>query len=216
MKNLNIKPFIYLFVVASALSWIGIALLTGVDMSKLWDFVRLLPNVATIDLLLFAVFTRWGWRWKVFHGWLVPFPDLNGTWQGTIQTTWVNPQTGEQPGQIPTILTIKQSFGKISCVMRTGEMTSYSYAEGFKLEKEQQIRQLAYSYTSKPVPSATDRSRPHEGTMIFDVIGAPASKLKGCYWTDRKTTGEVVLTFRDKKLMDDVPKDVDLHPVSSV
>lgn len=216
MKNLNIKPFIYLFVGVSALSWLGIALLTGVDMSKPLDFVRLLPNVATIDLLLFAGFTKWGWRWKVFRGWLVPFPDLNGTWQGIIQTTWVNPKTGEKPGPIPTILTIKQSFGRISCVMRTGEMTSYSYAEGFKLEKEQQIRQLAYSYTSKPTPSATNRSRPHEGTMVFDVIGKPASKLKGHYWTDRKTTGEVTLVFRDKNLMDDVPDDIGLHPVSSV
>lgn len=205
----------YLFLVVSATVWLGIAVLTKIDISKLWDLAKILPQVATIDLMLFAAFTKWGWKFKIFQGWLVPFPDLNGTWQGSIQTTWTNPETGERPGPIPTILSIKQSFGKISCVMRTGEMTSYGYAEGFKLDKDQQIRQLAYSYTSKPIPTATERSRPHEGTMVFDVIGKPVSKMKGPYWTDRKTTGEINLTFRGKKLLDDIPEDLEPHLVSS-
>ena len=89
-------------------------------------FLRILPFCVSIDLLFIAAFSTYLWRWNIFQSWLVPFPNLNGTWQGYIQTTWVDPFTNERPAPIPTILTIKQSFFKISCVMRTAEMTSRS------------------------------------------------------------------------------------------
>ena len=214
MKNLNIKAFVYIFLGISAALWLGIAIATGVDLSKVWDFVKILPKVAAIDILIVGIFVKWGWRWKRLQGWLVPFPDLNGTWQGTIQTTWKNKETGETPGPIPTILSIKQSFTQMSCVMRTEEMQSHSYIEGFKLDKDAQIRQLAYSYTSKPRPTVTERSAPHDGAIVIDIMGKPVDKLKGRYWTERKTTGEISLTFREKDLLDDFPSDLGEHPMS--
>ena len=215
MKNLNLKAFVYILVGLSAILWVVIAILTGLDISKLWDFIRILPTVAFIDLIFLSIFIKWGWRWKLFQAWLVPFPDLNGTWQGSIQTTWKGPESGQIPGPIPAILTIKQSFTKVSCVMRTAEMTSYSFAEQFKLDEDSQIRQLVYSYTSKPKPAIINRSMPHEGTIVFDIIGKPVSKVKGHYWTARKSTGEITLTFREKKLLDEIPNDLGPHPVSS-
>lgn len=214
MKNLNLKAFVYIFLFVSGFLWICIALLTNIDLSKLWDFFLILPKVAAIDLLFIAIFTKWGWKFKLFQGWLVPFPDLNGTWEGHIQTTWVNPDTGNLPGPIPVILTIKQSFGGISCVMRTAEMTSYSFAEEFRLEKDNQIRQLSYSYTSKPNLTVAERSTAHDGTIVFEINGTPASKLKGNYWTARKSTGEIILKFRSKTCLDEIPKDLGQHPLS--
>lgn len=214
MKNFNFKPFLYIFLGVSAASWFLIALLTKVDLSKLWDLILILPKVATIDLFLWLMFREWAWKLKLFQGWLVPFPDLNGTWQGFIQTTWVNPATGQRPGPIPAILTIKQSFSNISCVMRTSEMTSHSYAEGFELHKEHQVRQLTYSYTSRTNPTVTERSVTHDGTITFEIIGTGVSRLKGNYWTTRRTTGEVTLTYRCKDRLDELPADIGPHPVS--
>ena len=93
-------------------------------------------------------------------------------------------------------------------------MQSHSYIEGFKLEEDAQIRQLAYSYTSKPRPTVRERSAPHDGAMVLDIIGKPVDKLKGRYWTERKTTGEAELTFREKRLLDDFPSDLGVHPMS--
>jgi uncharacterized protein YdeI (BOF family) len=214
MKNLNLKAFVYIFLFVSGLLWICIALFTNIDLSKLWKFFLILPKVAAIDLVLITIFTKWGWKLKIFQGWLVPFPDLNGTWEGHIQTTWVSPDTGKSPGPIPVILTIKQSFGSVSCVMRTAEMTSYSYAEEFKLENDNQIRQLSYSYTSKPKLTVADRSTAHDGTIVFEIIGALASKLEGRYWTARKSTGEITLKFRSKNHIDEIPEDLGKHPLS--
>jgi len=172
--------------------------------------LRAVPILATIA----ALFAWHGWQWRFFHPWLVPFPNLNGTWQGFIQTTWKNPETGKTPGPIPAILTVKQSFMRISCVMRTAEMVSRSFLADFWLDGDEQIRKLSYSYTSNPLPSVVDRSNPHSGTMVFEIVGTPATKLKGVYWTDRKTTGEVTLEFRERKRLEEMPEDLGYHPVS--
>jgi hypothetical protein len=156
---------------------------------------------------------KWGWRWKWLQGWLVPFPDLNGTWQGQIETNWKDAQ-GKTPGPIPVILTINQTFGQISCVMRTAEMESHSYLEGFCIDKDAQVRRLCYSYTSRPKVTLRDRSTPHDGTTLLNIIGKPVHKLEGEYWTQRQTTGTIALMFRTKKLLDQIPSDLLDHPVS--
>ena len=208
MKNLNHKSFIVIILIISAFVWWMIAQIKGIDLSDLWILLKQIPDVAFINGVLFTLFAKWGWKYKIFQGWLVPFPDLNGTWQGTIQTTWVDPKTNKTPDPIPVLLTIKQSFLSLSCVMRTAEMTSYSYAEDFRIDNEKQIKQVVYSYMSKPVVTLAERSTPHEGTIIFDILGSPVNKLSGQYWTSRKTTGIIELTFREKKLLDQLPSDV--------
>ncbi len=213
MNNLNLKSSVYLLLGISGILWFSIASFSGLDISKIIDFFKVLPRVAGIDLLIIGIFIKWAWKLRIFKGWLVPFPNLNGTWQGYIKSTWVNPETGTSLAPIPAILTIKQTFLRISCVMRTNEMTSYSYSETFKLESDYQIKQLSYSYTSKPLTTITDRSPFHDGSIVIDIIGDPVTKLKGQYWTLRKTTGEVILTYRDKKLLDEYPDDLGEHPL---
>jgi len=189
-------------------------LISGKRVTDLWSAVVIGYQSVPIVVGIATIFALYGWRWRVFHRWLVPFPDLNGTWQGSIQTTWKNPETGKTPGPIPAILTIKQSFIRISCVMRTAEMASRSFLADFWLDGDEQIRKLGYSYVSTPLPSVAHRSKPHYGTMVFEIIGSPATKLKGIYWTERNTTGEVALVFRERSLLEEMPDDVGTHPVS--
>jgi hypothetical protein len=159
------------------------------------------------------VFSLHAWKWPIFRNWLVPFPYLEGTWQGNIQTTWKDPKTGEIPGPIPVILTIKQSFVRISCVMRTAEMTSRSYFADFWLDSDEQLRKLGYCYTSAPSVTVAERSQAHDGTMALEIIGDPVEKLRGTYWTTRKTTGEVTLTFRCRQRLHEYPDALGEHPM---
>lgn len=207
MRNINMRPFLYLLAGLSVIVLFLAALVRGVDLASFLDVLQLIPFVAAVDGIAFFVFTTWLWRWKRLGGWLVPFPDLNGTWQGHIQTSWKD-EDGKIPGPIPAILTIKQSFGRISCVMRTGEMESYSFAEGFDIDEHAQVRRLCYSYTSKPKTSLRDRSTPHDGTVLLAIHGTPVRKLEGEYWTQRHTTGTVALTFRTNELLSDIPSDI--------
>jgi len=210
MKNLNIKPFLLILLGISGLVWFIAAKASGLNLANFFDFIKPIPTVVTVDLIVIGIFLKWIWRWRWLQSWLIPFPDLNGTWQGQIQTNWKNEQ-GTTPGPIPALLTIKQTFGRISCVMRTAEMESHSYVEGFYINKERQIRQLCYSYTSKPYTGLRDRSTPHDGTILFKIIGKPVHKLEGEYWTERNSTGKVELTFLTKDLLDELPTDM---PVS--
>lgn len=214
MKNIRLKASIYAITVVSAMAWFILAWISGVDLSAAKDFFGLIPKVVTIDLMAIFIFTQWGWKLKCFRTWLVPFPNLHGSWTGSIYSDWVNPETGEPVPPIPVMLTVNQTFSHISCMMHTGEMKSYSVAEGFNIDREKQIKQLAYIYTSKPRITLNQRSLPHDGAMVFDIIESPACKLTGRYWTERKTKGEIILTFHSKLVLEELPGSTGRHPVT--
>ncbi|EAQ5910746.1 hypothetical protein FEF66_22515 [Salmonella enterica] len=214
MRNVTFKNSLYLLIGFSAIAWFSLAYVNGLDLSKLKDFLGLVPKVVSIDLLVVAVFAKWGWKLKIFRGWLVPFPDLNGSWVGSIYSDWKNPNTGEKVPPIPVMLTVKQSFFHISCMMCTSEMESFSYSEGFLIDPERQIKNIAYSYASKPRLSLRERSIPHDGTVVFKIIENPKLKLVGRYWTERLTKGEIVLQYHSKELLEEFPKNFGEHPVT--
>lgn len=215
MKNLNIKPFLFLLAGFSTIVLFLAAVIQGFDLHNFVDVLRLIPIVATADGIAYFIFTTWFWRWKPLQGWLIPFPDLNGSWQGYIQTSWKDSE-GHMPNPIPVILTIKQRFSQMSCVMRTVEMESHSYLEGFSIDKDAQVRKFCYSYTSRPRSSIRGRSTPHDGSILFNIIGSPVKKLNGEYWTQRQTTGTVELAFRTKVLLDELPNDLLVNPVNVI
>lgn len=214
MRNVTLKSSLYLLVGVSALAWFVLAHISGLDLSKIKDFFSLVPKVVSIDLLVIAIFVKWGWKIKIFRGWLVPFPDLNGSWVGFIYSDWKNPTTGERPPPIPVLLTVNQSFFHTNCVMRTGEMESSSYSEGFLIDPDRQIKSVAYSFTSKPRLSLNERSIPHDGTAVFQIIDKPKQKLIGRYWTERLTKGEIRLKYHSKELLDELPGELGEHPVT--
>ncbi len=217
MKNIKIKTALWILLALSFLLFYVIYYVQGSPNFNLKTVFQILPKVVSIDLVIFGLFVSFLWQLPIFRNWLVPFPNLNGTWKGEIQTTWTDPETGERPGPIPAILTIKQSFLHISCVMRTAEMTSRSLTSGFVLDKENQLERLVYTYDSNPIETVRERSPQHCGTMDFEIIREDKEiKLKGGYWTGRKTTGTIEMHFWEKKRIYSFPKEMGAHPVSEV
>lgn len=216
MLNVTIKSSLYILVGISAVAWFSLAYVSGLDLSKVKDFFGLVPKVVSIDLLVIAVFVKWGWKLKIFRGWLVAFPNLNGSWIGFIYSDWKDPATGEKPSPIPVLLTVNQSFFHLSCIMRTSEMESSSYSEGFLIDPDRQIKSIAYSYTSKPRLSLNERSIPHDGTAVFQIIEKSEQKLVGRYWTERLTKGEIRLKYHSKELLEEMPDNLGEHPVTEV
>ena len=217
MKNIRIKTALWILLVLSFLLFYAIYHIQGSQGLNLNTIFQILPKVVSIDLVIYGVFVGFLWKFPIFKDWLVRFPNLNGTWKGEIRTTWTDPKTGERPGPIPAILTIKQSFLHISCVMRTAEMTSRSLTSGFVLDKENQLERLVYMSDSNPVETVRERSPQHCGTMDFEIIREGKEiKLKGGYWTGRKTTGTIEMNFWQKKSINSFPTEMDPHPVSEV
>lgn len=213
MNNLNGKRFaLALFVVfAPCFAWV--AYRSGKTPTDIWSALVLAYEAVPMVLFAVGIFVVYGWRLRIFQGWLVPFPDLNGTWRGTIHSTWTNPETGEVVAPIPAILTVKQSFIRISCVVRTSEMTSHSYLASFWIDGDEQIRKLGYSYQSSPRVLVQERSTPHVGSMELELLGQPVKKLSGTYWTTRRTVGEATFEFFTKKWLDEMPANLGQHPM---
>lgn len=207
MRNANLKVSLWILLVLSAIIWVLFAYFAGLDLSKISDFFGLIPKVVTLDLIAITIFVKWLWRWKRFRGWLVPFPDLNGTWLGEIRSEWIDQEKNKKTPPIPAMLTVRQTFFYTSCVMQTKEMRSGSYGEEFQIDEERQIKQFIYSYVSRPKISLQERSNIHHGTVLFEVIESPKMKLKGGYWTDRKTIGEMEFIFHSKKILEELPED---------
>lgn len=214
MNNLMIKSAISLLVGISVVAFIALAHFNNLDLSRVENLLELSPKVISIDALVVTVFTKWGWKLKLFRGWLVPFPNLSGSWLGHIHSDWKNPKTDLKPPPIPIMLTVNQSFFKISCIMRTSEMKSSSYSEGFLIDDDRQIKSIAYSYISKPRLSLSDRSMAHDGTAVFEIIEKPKKKIVGRYWTERLTKGEIVLEHYSTKLVEEMPESLGEHPVT--
>lgn len=217
MKNIKIQAALWILLVFSlSVSYVIYRIQDSPDLN-FKTILQILPTVVTVDLILCWLFNRFLWKLPIFKNWLVSFPNLNGTWKGEICTTWTDPKTGERPGPILAILTIKQSFHHISCVMRTAEMTSISLTSSFVIDKEKQIERLVYTYDSNPIETVRERSPRHCGTMDFRIVRDGKNiKLTGGYWTDRKTIGTIEMSFWNKEQTNSYPKEINTHPVSEV
>lgn len=216
MRNINLKNSLYLVVGLTIGLFFLLSFLQNISDYNLKNILKLISQIVTINTLIIGFFIKVLWKCRIFKGWLVPFPNLNGTWKGYIHSTWVDPKTNQRPNPIPAIVTIHQSFSYISCATRTAEMSSISIVSDFYLDKENQIKKLYYSYDSNPLLTVRERSPQHSGTMAFNIIEIPKLKLSGEYWTGRKTTGEITIEFWKKDKLNYYPDDLGSHPVSEV
>jgi hypothetical protein len=214
MKNRQLRPAIFALIAISAIAWFVFAWISGVDISTARNFFSLIPRVVTADMVVIILFTRWAWKFRVFRKWLVPFPNLQGTWAGELRSDWIDPETGKTIAPILVMLTIKQSFSHISCMMHTQEMKSHSFSTDFVIDDDAQISRIAYIYTSRPRISLHNRSLPHDGAIVLDIIESLPRKLDGRYWTERETRGEVSLEFCDKSILTEIPENLANHPLS--
>lgn len=160
------------------------------------DFNKALTHISTtisINIVIWLLFIKWGWKCKVFYPWLVPFPDLSGDWSGTIKSNWKEKEL--EP--IPTEVSITQTFFNIQVRIKTGESRSYSIGASFDIDKERGFQQLFYSYLNTPKPGVRERSEIHYGSTLLNFEGFNVTKMDGEYWTSRETTGEIELTKKN-------------------
>ncbi len=204
MRNIKHEILLWVHIVSIVLIWTAILYLTGTGLAINWEALKKLPDVVTVYVILSVVFTKWLWRWRIFKGWLVPFPDLQGTWQGELRSNWKDPRTGAPPPPIPMILVIRQSFTSISCVMYTSESESYSTAA--QMDESTGVVRLNYNYTNRPKATLRDRSTMHDGAASLRVVTAPQPALEGPDWTSRCTAGDIAINYRSAELLESFPE----------
>ncbi|MGH3636131.1 MAG: hypothetical protein ACRDTS_18995 [Mycobacterium sp.] len=105
-------------------------------------------------------------------------------------------------------MVVRQSASELSVKLLTNESRSASSFAGIRLVDGSY--ELLYLYLNRPDSRYESRSRMHHGSTVLDLSGNPVKHLKGRYWTDRDTRGEVDFTERSKKLADDFEDASDL------
>lgn len=200
MKNIRKEILIWIQLIAFVIIWVVVLFFSKTDLKIGWEAIKKLPDVVTIYVLIVLLFTNWAWRLPIFKGWLVPFPDLQGTWKGTLQSTWIDPNTNQKILSKDVTLVIKQTFSNISCVMYTDESDSFSNTAQINEDDDSGIFRLSYNYTNRSKANVRDRSAIHDGAAILKVITEAERKLEGEYWTSRKTTGDISVKFVSKNL----------------
>ncbi|MDR1087663.1 MAG: hypothetical protein LBL16_05505 [Endomicrobium sp.] len=191
MKNVNSKSLLWIVLCIALAVFVVNHFYYDKQITLSYLFNYLTSSVSLITILA-IVFNRYLWKISIFHKWFVLVPNLNGKWEGNISSNWKNL---EQPQQVKTFLSIKQSLSYISCVMTTEEMKSRSITTDFKMDTDNQKLELSYIYMSEPELNFREKSPIHYGAIIFDIIksGNDIIQLKGNYWTDRKSNGTIIL-----------------------
>lgn len=193
MVNYNIRIFGFAILGLAFGTYIVLFLLTQ-NLENI-DYHKALTNISTtisINLIIWLLFIKWMWKLKIFHHWLVPFPNLSGKWSGTIKSNW----EGGNSEPIPISVTITQTFFNIQVRINTEESRSYSIGASFDIDKDRGFQQLFYSYLNTPNSGIRDRSQIHYGSTLLNFEGSNVNKMEGEYWTSRETTGEIEL-FKD-------------------
>ncbi|WP_181707167.1 hypothetical protein [Chthonobacter rhizosphaerae] len=157
-----------------------------------WNYLSLAATIITTGLVIAAQFL-----WFKLVSW-VPwlqtktFPNLNGTWNGFMHSTYKVPGTGEAWPPILTTITIRQTLFSISVTMKSGESTSYSSRETLEADYANKRFRVWYSYSNEPKAAVRDRSAPHNGVAFLEIDWDDnQNRLVGRYYNDRGSSGDM-------------------------
>jgi len=174
-------------------------LLSGGHADLAW--LRFYSIAVTGAVVVLALWDRWLWRLKVVQsGKSIP-RDLRGTWKGTLTSFWLDPNTGQGPAPKPAYIVIRQTWSSVSVTMLTDESRSHSSLG--KVSSGDGVSSLDYMYLNRPDNRVEHRSRMHHGSTSLDITGNPVTRLRGRYWTDRDSRGELDFTQRVAALAED-------------
>lgn len=167
------------------------------------DFVKPFGTVVGGITLIVAIFNKYLWSLKIFKGWYVKRPDLRGTWNVELKSSWINPETGEGIEPIYGYAVIRQSLTFLSVRLMTKESRSVLVAHSIEQQEDDDLFRLVGVYRNEPkIELQGVRSEIHHGSFALEIYGSPVYELQGHYWTDRATRGGMKLENKVKKLYD--------------
>jgi len=189
MVRYNTGRYIKAIAVLSITIFLAIAFLRNNfpyrNFGSAWEDIATTVTIVTIICYFFVL---WAWKWRIFQGWLVPFPFLSGKWTGEINTKFNS--------ELKTIFVevfIIHRFFNIQIKVKTGESKSVSTCGSFDIDEERGLKQLLYFYQNTPKAAVRNHSEIHYGAVRLE-ISDDLKTLEGDYWTSRNTTGDIKLT----------------------
>jgi len=165
------------------------------------DWLRFFSVAVLAGTAALGMWDRWLWRVDLAQRVKGVPRNLGGTWKGTLTSFWIDPTTGEAPPEKPAFLVVRQTASEVSVILLTDESRSDSSLA--VVRGPEGAISLDYMYLNRPDSRHEHRSRIHHGSASLDVTGRPVTRLKGRYWTDRGSQGELGFIARSARTADD-------------
>ena len=176
--HLGMWVAIVLFAIRCVVSWDSIT--AGVTAYELFGFAGEAIGVAVI---ITALYERKLWRYNPWEA----TPKLHTKYVGTFVSTYDNIARDGT-------LDIKQTLTTVSVIFSTKESKSRSLSAS--IDDIMGEKQLTYCYMNIPESKYRDRSEIHFGTAMLTILDD--GTLKGQYYTERKTCGDMAFGVEDK------------------
>ena len=180
----------------TAVTWVAIAAAFGLPDTLIGSILPF-GSAMTVTGLGVGIFNWRAWSWPPFHRILTHQPDLRGVWRVTISSTWKDPKTGKLVPPVKGYAQIDQDGSSFCLRLYTEKAESRTIAYSFTYSDK--VYELAFVYDNEPKINLRSNGSPlHKGSAIVKARGQKPKKINGYYWTERKTTGEIVLEDRSK------------------
>ncbi|MEM7092629.1 MAG: hypothetical protein AAF567_06480 [Actinomycetota bacterium] len=174
-------------------------LLSGGELEWSWLRPFAVANVALVAVWNF--WDRWLWRLRPCQQLKVTPPSLFGTWKGTLASNYIRPGENQAIDPKPAYLVVRQTASSLSFTLMTDESRSVSDAAAIKISDQEST--AGFLYLNTPSLEHRKRSPIHLGATRLTIVGKPARKLEGEYWTSRNTAGELMFIERSNDLAHD-------------
>jgi hypothetical protein len=191
-----IKALLYLALTA----WAIVLYVGGQAINSAW--LSPLSTVTTVLLMAVMAFDLWLWKLPFLQGWFVNRPVIDGTWRAELRSNWVDPITKTPVPPIEAYVVIRETFSTLSLRLMTKESSSELVGTEIVCSADG-LYCISGVYRSEPRYQARERSPIHYGAVWIRIINEPSKVLRGHYWTDRRTAGEMELTGRQTRKFQD-------------
>ena len=159
------------------------------------EWLRFFSAAVLFTTLILNLGDRWLWHLRIAQRIKFVPRDIRGTWRGTLVSFWEDPETKQRPDSKTVYLVVRQTASTVSVRLFSNELKSQSTFG--KVQTVDGQARLDYVYVGEPDARVEHRSRMHRGSTSLDITGLPAARIKGRYWTDRDSRGELDFPERD-------------------
>ncbi len=150
---------------------------------SLYDLYGCMGETISITAIFMYCYNKWLWRYIPIEKTPVLYKEYRGVFKSSYDDI-----------EHEAIVQIKQTLLTIQVIVTTGESKSKSIS--CSIEEVLGENQLTYCYLNTPNAGVRSRSEVHYGTAMLCVDNP--IQLKGQYFTDRKTTGDIVFNAEIK------------------
>ncbi len=148
--------------------------------------------------LVVVVWDLWVWRWPLVWR-STGRPRLDGLWEVELRPTADShiPEGGNR-GPIIAYLVVRQTYWSIALQLFTVESSSISRSFFWDGDNRTGTEWLTFVYDNTPMLNHQHRSGRHLGTCTLQPGSRQPAEIRGAYFTDRYTAGDMKLTLRKR------------------